>query len=239
MDRGNINIRVTNRYKLTGFSESDYDQLYEMATTPGFLYTALNAAPDGAGGKMPVEQSVRVYLDRMLRLNREGEGTTCYFAIRDTENNDRLVGSCNLRQTEHPGQAVFGIFIHPEYQCRKVGRRAALQMVRYAIENFSLTSLYATIDPLNTGSKKVCHTLGLKTPEGYVSERESKFYDLNGKLRPRLVYTANLNDINAALARAAIFLKEEPTSWPQFIEGLKRENIVGMYSYSKPAATRC
>ena len=215
-----VNIRVTNRYILTGFAETDFSALHEMATFKGFVYSVMNGRPDEHGQRIPMDISVRNYLDKILHLNNSGADATYFFAIRDTKRSNKLIGSCNIRQTENAGEAVFGIFIHPEYQDKKIARRACFVMIKHAIENLGLTSLYATIDPENFRSQKLCSALGLKITDEHIHENDSAYLDEHGKKRPRLIFKASMDDMQTALEQLRIAFEQDPDHAHSFLENL-------------------
>lgn len=148
---------VTPRMVIREIEPSDAARILEISKTPGFEYYCFDGTqekvddylkkcaehrqPDGSDGK-------RTYIMLAMTLKDTGE----------------FIGGVSLENKHFYGDLNYEVnfFVDPKHQNRGYGREAAVNIMRYAFEDFGLKGINVTIEPDNKSSLAVAHGEGYK-----------------------------------------------------------------------------
>ena len=173
-------------FYLTDFAVADRDELLHLINTAGIDY------PFWYRNGMRPEQAADEHIGFAEKVRR-GESKDLIKAIR-TPPEGTLIGGVSLEEF-HDGDAEIGYFLASAYQGRRIGVRAAFQLVSDAITNHGLKTLHTTVHPNKAASRAILVRLGFKEV-GYIAR--SSYSERDGTPAPRIVVKAEEHDLREA-----------------------------------------
>lgn len=173
----------TQRLVLNGFSESDFEELFEIALSLNESACEKKCMPfvafyKGLSGKQDCQktkENTQIYLNRVLgKVDTSEDKWMHCFAVRDKNTNKLMgmVGFVFFRDTEDEKvmHRDLGYFIAPSFQRKGYVREAVEALCEHFFKQFD--SLEATTHPDNIASASLLKKLGCKE---IGLEKESKY----------------------------------------------------------------
>jgi ribosomal-protein-alanine N-acetyltransferase len=147
-------VRIeTERLILREYAVSDLEAIHRYTQREDILIYE-------AWGPNTLKQS-EAWIQQSIEDSKKKPRTTFELTI-TVKPTGQLVGGCGFRiKKDNPTRGDFGYIINPNYWNRGYATEAALGIIQYMIENYSITELEATCDVLNIASQKVIQKCGL------------------------------------------------------------------------------
>ena len=166
----------TPRLVLREHRPEDLDRLVEMTSKPGFFYYCFD------GTKEKVQAFLKKCIDSRLADPHSKKREDIMLAIELKETGE-LVGHVSIEKMFYLNQKAYEInfFVDPACQNKGYGREAAVNLMRYGLEDLKLPGYTVTAHPENAASKHVIYT------EGYVKIGDTSMETTNG-IEPREVF---------------------------------------------------
>lgn len=99
--------------------------------------------------------------------------------------------------------AEIGFFIDHKHQNKGIATRAAFSLIAWATANLHLKECWATVDPDFKASHRILQKLGMKQINYF---EKSKYRDINGLIRPRILMHASNKDILTSINNNKIYI---------------------------------
>jgi [ribosomal protein S5]-alanine N-acetyltransferase len=174
----------TTRLVLREIREDDWEAVHEYGSDPEVVKYMLfgpNSLDD-----------TRAFIERAL-ANQKAQPRLSYNFALITKNDDKLIGSCELR-IENVGskEGEIGYILNRKYWNRGYMTEAAIKAVSFGFEQLGLHRIFATCHPANKGSYHVMEKIGMQR-EGQI--RSHRF--IKGEWRDSLLYSILENEWHA------------------------------------------
>ncbi|MBD2794224.1 GNAT family N-acetyltransferase [Xenorhabdus szentirmaii] len=144
----------TSHLILRKFEEKDfikYKNYHSLPEVYKFLYTPL-----------PTDKEIREQFNKVLNPAFNDNGDEIRLAVVLREHND-LAGEIMLRVTSKESQqGEIGCIFHPLYQKKSIGTESLGALIDISFNYFKYHRIYARLDALNLGSKKLVEKLGMR-----------------------------------------------------------------------------
>ncbi|MEQ1975877.1 MULTISPECIES: GNAT family protein [unclassified Xenorhabdus] len=144
----------TSHLTLRKFEEKDfikYDSYHSLPEVYKFLYIPT-----------PTDSEIREQFNKVLNPAFNDDGDEIRLAVIIQETNE-LAGEVMLRLINKKSQqGEIGCIFHPLYQRKSIGTEALGALIDIGFEYFKCHRIYARLDVLNVGSKKLVEKLGMR-----------------------------------------------------------------------------
>ncbi|CDH06536.1 GNAT family N-acetyltransferase [Xenorhabdus bovienii] len=144
----------TSRLILRQFEIKDFAKYQSYHSLPE-VYKFLYSYP-------PEDENMHAQFNRVMSPAFNNNGDEVRLAVILRENND-LAGEIMLRLTNKESQqGEIGCIFHPLYQRKSIGTESLGALIDISFEYFRCHRLYAKLDVLNLGSKRLVEKLGMR-----------------------------------------------------------------------------
>ncbi|QTL40858.1 GNAT family N-acetyltransferase [Xenorhabdus budapestensis] len=110
----------------------------------------------------PTDREIRDQFNKILNPAFDDNGDEIRLAVISRETNE-LAGEIMLRLTNKKSQqGEIGCIFHPLYQKKSIGTESLGALIDISFEYFKYHRIYARLDVLNVGSKKLVEKLGMR-----------------------------------------------------------------------------
>jgi RimJ/RimL family protein N-acetyltransferase len=153
----------TERLVLRPFATTDADDLYAYQSREDVVRYLPWPLRDRA-------ESAKHLAERMTRTSLERDGDYLVLAMELPEAG-RVIGDLTLflRSIEN-AQAEIGWVLHPEFQGAGYAREGAAALIDLAFAVLGSHRVYATLDPRNESSARLCDRLGMRREAHFVQD---------------------------------------------------------------------
>lgn len=146
----------TPRLIIREIKKEDTDKIFQMTTAPGFYYCYF----DGT------KESVTKFVDRALETQNpaKGQKRTEYLLTVVEKSTGDVIGHVSLESEKLVETYTHSVnfFMDPQIQNKGYGKEAAINIMRYAIEDLGMPGFSVTIHPDNKPSLAVGYSQGYK-----------------------------------------------------------------------------
>ena len=166
----------TPRLVLREHKPEDLGRILEMTSKPGFYYYCFD------GTKEKVDAFLKKSIDSRLPDPHTKKREDVMLAI-EIKGTGELVGHVSIEKMFYLGNKAYEInfFVDPACQNKGYGREAAVNLMRFGLEDLEMPGYTVTAHPENGASKHVIYT------EGYVKIGDTTMETTNG-VEPREVF---------------------------------------------------